>query len=92
MADEKQETPASRVAAKVKGLAPHALAEVLAADVLALAAAVPDPARTPATAALARGAATAVKGLPDHLAAERTVHCRAGDLAALLEVAGGDAQ
>jgi len=88
----KKPSPAERLKDAIRGKPPEALPEVLAGDVLALVASIPDERQTEVTLVLAKAAAETVKGLKPGLAAVRTCHPQAGDLAALLEAAGVHAQ
>lgn len=88
----KKASAADRIRDAVRGKPFEALPEVLVGDVLALVAAVPDEKQTATTLILAKAAAEAVRGMKPGLAAIRTFHPQAGDLASLLETAGVLAQ
>jgi hypothetical protein len=91
MADEKHETPAGRITAAITDLKPHAIPPVLAKDVLAVIASIPEHKQSKVSLALAKGCTGAIQGLPEHEAGEKLVHIQAGDLRTLLEAAGGNA-
>ena len=82
------ETPATRIAAAIRGVPAHALPEVRAADVLELVKLVPVEKQSDVVQALAKGSTEAVAGLLPHRAAVVTCHPQAGDLARLLEASG----
>lgn len=90
--EEKEPSAADRVIEAIRGKPARSLPAVLASDVLALVAAVPDEKQTEVTLSLAKGSAAAVRGLLPSQAGGIIVHPQAGDLAKLLEAAGVHAQ
>ncbi|VTR96039.1 unnamed protein product [Gemmata massiliana] len=75
-------SPRDRVTEAVRGKPARSLVEVFAADVVALAALVPEPAHTPVIGALRDGAASAVRD--SQTPSAQTVYQVAGQLAHLL--------
>lgn len=91
MDEAKEETPADRIRAAIAGMPAIGLAQVLAGDVAAVAAGVPEERHSPRTRALARGVAvTADQTDGDGEPIPRRVFQEAGKLAELLEAAGAD--
>lgn len=91
MADESG--AAGRIAAAVRGRPPGAYAEVLAADIAAVAALVPEGKHTAHTRALAKGARHAPARLDDGgEPAPCPLLAEAGKLVELLEAAGADTE
>jgi hypothetical protein len=88
--DEKTETPADRVRAAITGLKDRAIPPVRAADVIALVAVAAPGKLSPAHVAIGRGCRGALRGVPEHATEEVIVHVQAGDLAQILEAAGGN--
>jgi len=90
---ETQKTPADRIRAACAGIPDHGYAQVLAADVAAVGARVPDAKHSPRTLALLKGVAvTADQTDADGEPRPRLVFQEAGKLLELLEAAGGNPQ
>lgn len=88
MSDEREPTPAERIAAAITDKPAKALVEVFAADVLALVAQIPPAAMTKVTGSHAKGCSHHTKGLTEEQAAAQKVLIAAGELKQVLEASG----